>query len=48
MGHENLRNTDAVGYVEVADEPLHKEVTANFKGYKRSPIVFPRFFPFHM
>jgi hypothetical protein len=86
MGHEDQPNTDAVGYVEVADEPLHKEVyanryfraylatlspgqgtyyhrhsedtlylvikggrmsTINFKGYKRSPMVFPRSFPFY-
>ncbi len=35
MGHKNLHNTDVAGYVEVADEPLHKEVYADryFRAY---------------
>ncbi len=86
MGQVNLHDTDLVGYVEVADEPLHREVygdryfrvyiadlspgqatryhrhsedtvylvikggrmsTVSFKGYERSPMVFPRAFPFY-
>jgi hypothetical protein len=86
MEPEKTHNTDAAGYVEVADDPLHKEVYAdryfrayraiiapgqatryhrhsedtlyvvinggrmgnkNYKGHKRSPMAFPRSFPFY-